>query len=96
MLTGYLFPLVRFSKIWETNSKRGVPRMFGWAVFFIGVFDLVLGVYIRMGIWICMPIAISWYIILLKTAARTKREKLERKILAERIKERSSPDLPQS
>jgi hypothetical protein len=61
--------------------------MVGWIVFIIGMFDLVLAAYTRIGIWVCVPIAISWYILMLRSDARTKREKLERKILAERIKE---------
>ena len=70
--------------------------MVGWIVFIIGIFDLVLGAYIRMGIWVCVPIAISWYILMLRSDARTKREKLERKLLAERIKEPWSPHRPES
>jgi hypothetical protein len=69
--------------------------MFGWVVFFLGIVDLVLGVYGQIGIWICVPIAVSWYIILLKAGARAKKARLEGKILAERIKETFSSDVLQ-
>ncbi len=64
--------------------------MIGWIVFIAGVIDLVWRAYIRAGIWICVPIAICWYIMIIISAARAKKEKFERKILLERLRERVS------
>jgi hypothetical protein len=69
-------------------SETRVTTMIGWIVFIIGVFDLVAGAYLQMGIWIVVPISVCWYVMMLKSHARIKKEKFAKKILLERIKER--------
>jgi hypothetical protein len=34
----------------------------GWIIFVLGIIALVMGVYVRMGYWVCLEIAVSWYI----------------------------------
>ena len=77
-------------KVSEVETIRGI-RMIGWIIFITGIFDLVLGAYLQAGIWICVPIAICWYIMMLRSVAGAKKEKFERKILLERLKEQCSP-----
>jgi hypothetical protein len=72
----------------ETVSETGAITMIGWIAFITGMFDLIMAAYLRLGIWIVVPIAVCWYVMMLRSHARIKKEKFEKKILLARIKER--------
>jgi len=61
-------------KVSEVETIRGI-RMIGWIIFITGIFDLILGAYLQAGIWICVPIAICWYIMMLRSVAGAKKRK---------------------
>jgi hypothetical protein len=69
------------------EAAKGRITLIGWIAFVTGIFDLIVGVYLQMGIWIIVPIAVYWYGMLLISHARIKKEKIEKKILLERITE---------
>jgi hypothetical protein len=69
------------------EAAKGGITMIGWIGFITGIFDLIMGAYLQMGIWIVVPIAVCWYVMLLRSHARIKKEKIEKKILLERITE---------
>jgi hypothetical protein len=70
-------------------GETEVITMIGWIAFIIGIFDLVMGAYLQMGIWIVVPIAVCWYVMMLKSHARIRKEKFEKKIVLERVKGQS-------
>ncbi len=45
----------------------------GWIIFVLGVIALVMGVYARMGYWVCLVIAVSWCIGLHQASLKRKR-----------------------
>jgi len=47
----------------------------GWVIFILGVVALVMGAYSRMGYWVCLLIAVSWYISLHHASLRRKRKR---------------------
>jgi uncharacterized membrane protein YphA (DoxX/SURF4 family) len=47
----------------------------GWIIFVLGSIALVMGAYARIGYWVCLIIAVSWYISLHHSSAKTKRKK---------------------
>lgn len=47
----------------------------GWIIFILGVIALVLGSYSRMGYWVCLPIAVSWYISLHQVSQKRRRKR---------------------
>jgi hypothetical protein len=49
--------------------------MMGWIIFILGVIALVLAAYSRMGYWVCLLIAVSWYIGLQQGSLRRKRKR---------------------
>ncbi len=59
--------------------------MIGWIVFFLGTAALVMGAYRKIGSWVCLPIAVGWYIMLLRSDRKKKRKKVEMKVLAMRL-----------
>ncbi len=59
----------------------------GWAIFLLGLFDFVVGWYIQIGAWICLPVALAWFIAALKSDAKTRKQKMERRILLVRVRE---------
>ena len=66
--------------------------MAGWVIFLLGCFDLILGVYIKSGYMICFPIALAWFIMMLRSDTNTKKAKRERRILLQRIQEMENSD----
>jgi hypothetical protein len=47
----------------------------GWVIFIMGLIALVLGAYAKIGYWVCLVIAVSWYISLHQSSLRTKRKR---------------------
>jgi uncharacterized ion transporter superfamily protein YfcC len=47
----------------------------GWIIFVLGSIVLVMGAYARIGYWVCLLIAVSWYTSLHQSSVKRKRKK---------------------
>jgi hypothetical protein len=59
------------------NLKRGKWKggILGWIIFVLGIIALVLGAYSRIGYWVCLLIAVSWFVSLHQNSAKKRRQK---------------------
>lgn len=47
----------------------------GWIIFVLGCIALAMGAYARIGYWVCLLIAVCWYISLHQSSVKRKRKK---------------------
>lgn len=47
----------------------------GWIIFVLGCIVLVMGAYAKLGYWVCLLIAVSWFISLHKRSEIRKKKK---------------------
>jgi hypothetical protein len=62
----------------------------GWIILVLGLIALVMGAYAQVGYWICLLLAVFWYISLHQAGLRIKKKKE----LITRLKEMPGPVQP--